>query len=89
MLILDACCPAYIASYFGFGIHTVYISKKHQTFDSNKGMSIKLGPDILVGTEVKIPRSRFMLGFDFKPYYQFLGTNNDYIEAAISLYYTI
>jgi len=79
----------YIASYLGIGIHAIYISNKHRTFDSNKGMSFKAGPDILVGSEVKIPRSRFMLGLDFKPFYQILGTNNDYMEIAISLHYTI
>ena len=79
----------YIGSYFGFGVHTVYISKKHRTFDSNNGISIKAGPDILFGTEVKIPRSQCNISFDFKPYYQILGTNNDNMEVAITLHYTI
>jgi len=61
----------YIASYFGIGIHTIYIRNKHRTFDSNKGLSFKAGPDILVGSEVKIPKSRFMLGFDSNHFIKF------------------
>ncbi len=77
----------FISTFFGLGLHGIYVNNSHRNAD-NQGKYYKAGIDIIFGSELKIPHSRFILGADIKPYYHFLGTNNDFVEGGIYVHYS-
>ncbi len=79
--------------FFGFGAHAGTYNEKY--FIQSSGGKPKasktiwaIGVDAIVGIEYKVTKVPLTFGLDFKPFMDLVNSNQNYLDAALTIRYT-